>query len=60
MDADEMDEMWYKEKKMDEDDIEELTDVIVSVVAALCQAKEKKEKTRSKVWKKSSWIELVW
>ena len=49
MDADEMDEMWYQEKKMDEDDTEELTDVIVSVVAALCQVKEKKEKTRSKV-----------
>ena len=49
MDVDEMDEMWYKGKKMNEDDIEELTGVIVSVVAALCKMKEKKEKTKSKV-----------
>ena len=49
MDADEMDEMWYKEKKMNEDDIEEFIGVIVSVVAALFKVKEKKEKTKSKL-----------
>lgn len=44
-----MDEMWYKEKKMNEDDIEEFIGIIVSAVAALFKVKEKKEKTKSKL-----------
>ena len=42
---------------MNEDDTEELIGVIVPTVAVLCQAKERKERTKSKVGNKSWWIE---
>ena len=52
-----MDEIWRKKRKMDEDNIEELVDVIVPAGAALWQVKESEERTKSKVRNKSWWIE---
>ena len=52
-----MDEIYRKKRKMNEDDIEELIGVIVSATAALCQIKERKEKTKSKVRYQSFRIE---
>ena len=49
-----MDEIYRKKRKMNEDDIEELIGVIVSAAAALCQIKERKERTKSKV-RYNSW-----
>ena len=47
-DLDEMDEIWRKKKKINEDDIEELIGVIVPAAVALCQVKERKKRTKSK------------
>ena len=48
-DLDEMDEIWRKKRKMNEHDMEELIAVIVPAAVALCQVKERKERTKSKV-----------
>ena len=56
-DINKMDEIYRKKRKMNEDDIEELIGVIVSATAALCQIKERKERTKSKVRYKSFRIE---
>ena len=53
-DIDEMDEIYRKKRKMNENDIEELIGVTVSAAAALCQIKERKERTKSKV-RYNSW-----
>ena len=42
-----MGEIWHKKRKMNEDDIEELSGMV----------KERKERTKSKVQNKSRWIE---
>ena len=44
---------------MNEDDIEELISVIAPAAAAVCQIKERKEKTESKVRNKSCWTEGI-
>ena len=46
-----------KKRKMNENDIEELIGVIVPAAAALCQIKERKGRTKSKVRNKPWWIE---
>ena len=45
-DLNEMDKIWRKKRKVNEDDIEELIGVTVPDADALCPVKERKERTK--------------